>query len=104
VKVSLCHCLDCQKRTGSSYGIAAFFRREDVEAKGIEQTYARMADSGFEVIFHFCPRCGSAVYWEPRRKPGEVAVAVGAFADPSFPAPSQEVYGDHRHPWVSISI
>lgn len=26
--VSLCHCLVCQRRTGSTYGIAAFFPRE----------------------------------------------------------------------------
>jgi hypothetical protein len=29
-----------------------------------------------------------------------VAVAVGAFADPAFPAPSQAVYAEHRHRWV----
>ena len=33
-KVSLCHCLDCQKRTGSAYGIAAFYLRENVDAEG----------------------------------------------------------------------
>jgi len=34
VKVSLCHCLDCQKRTGSTYGIAAFFARKNIEVDG----------------------------------------------------------------------
>ena len=52
------------------------------------------------VTFYFCPHCGSTVYWEPRRKPEIVAVAVGAFADPAFPAPSQAVYAEHRHIWV----
>jgi hypothetical protein len=46
------------------------------------------------------PHCGSTVYWELRRKPEMVAVAVGAFADPAFPAPSQAVYAEHRHIWV----
>src|SRR5262245_13880655 len=32
--VSLCHCLECQKRTGSTYGIAAFFSREAVKTEG----------------------------------------------------------------------
>ncbi len=101
--VSLCHCLACQRRTGSTYGIAAFFRREDVTATGRTSTYTRPSDSGHDVAFHFCPECGSTVWWEPRRKPDMVAVAVGAFADPGFPAPSQAVYEDHRHPWVAIS-
>ena len=99
-RVSLCHCLDCQKRTGSTYGIAAFFSREDVKAKGEFLTFRREADSGFAVNFHFCPHCGSTVFWEPERKPDAIGVAVGAFADPAFPAPTQAVYDKRRHAWV----
>jgi hypothetical protein len=31
-----------------------------------------------------------------------IAVAVGAFVDPTFPPPSQEVYEQYRHRWVKI--
>lgn len=103
-KVSLCHCLACQKRTGSTYGIAAFYDREDVQVEGAGKRYTRASDTGFPVIFHFCPDCGSTVYWEPRRKPGMVAVGVGAFADPAFPAPTQAVYPEHRHGWVRDTL
>jgi hypothetical protein len=68
-KVSLCHCLACQKRTGSTCGIAAFFRREDVESSGCIRQYTRSSDSGHKVTFHFCPDCGSTVFWVPHRKP-----------------------------------
>jgi hypothetical protein len=101
-KISLCHCLECQKRTGSSYGIAAFFGRADIEANGQERLFTRPSDSGHPVTFHFCPDCGSSVYWQPHRKPEMIAVAVGSFADPAFPSPSQSVYGEHRHAWVNI--
>lgn len=100
-KVSLCHCLACQRRTGSTFGIAAFFDRASVRAEGRSRAYARPSDSGHPVRFHFCTGCGSTVFWEPQRMPGLIAVAVGAFADPGFPAPSQAVYGEHRHPWVT---
>ena len=100
LKVSLCHCLDCQKRTGSTYGIAAFFAREEVTAEGRANTFTRKSDSGFDVTFRFCPNCGSNVYWEPARMPDLIGVAVGAFADPSFPAPTQSVWNERRHPWV----
>src|SRR5215813_7502501 len=100
-KISLCHCLDCQRRTGSTYGIAAFFRRDDVKTNGEFRTYTRKSDSGFTVNFRFCPDCGSTVFWEPERRPDAIAVAVGSFADPTFPAPSQSVYNELRHPWVS---
>ncbi|MGE0240188.1 MAG: GFA family protein [Parvibaculaceae bacterium] len=100
VKVSLCHCLACQRRTGSVFGIAAFFERRHVRVDGEARRFSRPSDSGFPVIFHFCPRCGSTVFWEPQRKPDVVAVAAGAFADPEFPQPDQSVYEDCRHAWV----
>ncbi|MCA0058288.1 MULTISPECIES: GFA family protein [unclassified Mesorhizobium] len=101
-KISLCHCLDCQRRTGSPFGIAAFFDADAIDIDGSSQTFRRNSDSGFPVTFHFCGNCGSTVFWYPSRKPEAVAVAVGCFADPSFPAPTQAVYGESRHDWVVL--
>lgn len=100
--VSACHCLDCQRRTGSAFGIAAFYRRENTAVEGRAATCVRQGDSGFALRFHFCPDCGSTVFWEPERKPGAIAVAVGAFADPTYPPPKQSVFEHRRHPWVSL--
>lgn len=100
--VSLCHCLDCQRRTGSTFGIAAFFPRDAVTVEGRSGSYRRSSDSGHAVTFQFCRDCGSSVFWEAERKPEAIAVAVGCFADPSFPAPSQSVYDERRHPWVAV--
>jgi hypothetical protein len=100
--ISLCHCLECQRRTGSTHGVAVFFRRVDVEPRGQARQFTRPSDSGFPVTFHFCPDCGSSVYWEPSRKPEMIGVALGCFADPAFPPPSQAVYTQHRHAWAKF--
>ena len=50
--------------------------------------WMRTAESGNALTFHFCPTCGSTVYWEGEGFPGYVAVAIGNFADPNFPAPT----------------
>jgi hypothetical protein len=102
VSVSLCHCRECQRRTGSTYGIAAFFPRSKVESRGQATSYGRQSDSGYGVTQHFCPCCGSTVFWEAARKPELVAVAVGAFADPDFPAPGKQVYTEYRYRWVAV--
>jgi hypothetical protein len=102
--VSLCHCLDCQRRTGSAFGIAAFYPRDAVRVRGESSRFARKTEEGFEFSFHFCPRCGSTVYWESSRKPGYVAVAAGAFADPAFPAPAKAHFAEHQHPWLRLSL
>jgi hypothetical protein len=39
------------------------------------------------VTFHFCPNCGSSVFWEPSRIPEAIAVAVGCFAILLFRSP-----------------
>jgi hypothetical protein len=100
LKVSLCHCRECQRRSGGPFGVAAFFPREAVAARGEWREFRRPSDSGFDVVFRFCPTCGSTVLWEATRLPDRIAVAAGAFADPAFPPPGQAVYGEHRHAWL----
>ena len=99
-KVSICHCDDCRRRTGSAFGIAAFYDRARITIEGKATRFTRNSDSGHKVDFHFCPMCGSTVYLEPARKPDMIAIAVGAFGDPSFPMPHQSVWDDKRHDWI----
>jgi hypothetical protein len=102
--VAACHCRACQRRTGSTFGVGAFFPREAVAVSGRHSEYDRPADSGFRVLHHFCPDCGSTVFWEPSRRPELVGVAVGAFADPGFPAPDRQVFEHNRMPWATIAL
>jgi hypothetical protein len=102
-KVSLCHCLDCQRRTGSLFSVAAFYPRERVAlGDGKSARYRRGSASGYAVTFHFCPHCGSSVWWEPERMSHLIGVAVGAFADPTFPMPKQAVWASNRHEWLAL--
>ena len=101
VRISICHCLECQKRTGSVFAAQARFPRESVTREGCSSQWSRIGDSGAGALFHFCPECGSTVYWEPSAMPDFVSVATGAFADPSFPPPHVSVYEERQHSWVS---
>ena len=102
VRVSVCHCLDCQRRTGSAFGAQARFAAAHVVISGPSQVFMRVGDSGGTGELHFCPVCGSTVWWSLDSVPGFVSVALGAFADPAFPAPAVSVYVERRHPWVQI--
>jgi hypothetical protein len=84
----MCHCLECQRRTGAAISNQARFRREQVTFAGKSTAWMRTAESGNALTFHFCSTCGSTVYWESEGFPGYVAVAIGNFADPNFPAPT----------------
>lgn len=100
-KVSLCHCQACQRQTGAPFGIAAFYEQGQITVQGAFNSHERSSDAGHAVTTRFCPNCGATIFWHPERMPDLVAVAVGAFADPDFPAPQQEVHTEYRHPWVS---
>ena len=101
-RISMCHCLECQRRTGAVISNQARYRHEQVTPSGQAAVWTRTAESGNTVTFHFCPICGSTVYWESEGFPGHVAVAIGNFADPAFPAPAIAVWEESRHPWVSL--
>jgi hypothetical protein len=100
VRISICHCLECQRRTGSVYGVQARFPRDAVTVEGSSTPFTRVGDSGGRITLHFCPECGSTVYWEMDGLPDFVAVAVGSFADPAFPPPTVSVYEARRHGWA----
>ena len=100
----MCHCLDCQRRTGSLFGVAAFFERSAVKlVDDTSKIFTRNSVVGKLVTFHFCPECGSTVFWEPERMPKLIGVAVGAFGDPSFPPPEQSVFTTRKHAWFGLS-
>ena len=102
VRISMCHCLECQRRTGAVLSNQARFPRERITVSGASSAYTRTADSGNALTFRFCPTCGSTVYWEGEGFPGFVAVAIGAFADPGFPGPKVSVWEATRHGWVEM--
>jgi hypothetical protein len=102
VRISMCHCLACQRRTGSVFGAQARFPAAAVSITGASTEYVRVGDSGGVARFHFCPECGATVFYRLDAVADHVAVPVGAFADPAFPPPRVSVYEARRHPWVHV--
>jgi hypothetical protein len=102
IRISMCHCLACQRRTGSAFGIQARWEEKNVRTEGRANQYTRISDGGEARTFSFCPECGSTVFYTTESVPGVVAVAIGALADPTFPPPRISVWESRRHPWVTV--
>ena len=100
--ISLCNCDECRKRTGSAFGLATIYLQEQVKTEGDSKTYTRNSDAGPSVTFHFCPNCGSSVYWFAQRAEGRIIVAGGAFGDQNLPMPRQSVFDEKRHSWLEF--
>ena len=100
IRNSVCHCLDCKRRTGSAFAWNAHWPADQVEMRGEPATFSRSSDEGFWVRHSACAACGVTVWYEIERRPGVISIPVGAFADPDFPAPSIEVFGERRCAWL----
>lgn len=103
VRVSICHCLACQRRTGSSYGYQARFPAHNVTIIGHSKQFIRHSDEDAEIRrFNFCPQCGATVFYTCGDREGPIAIPVGAFADPAFPPPNVSVWEERKHGWVVV--
>lgn len=116
-RIVICHCKLCQKQTGSAFSLQARFPKEQVTIEGkstawkfpIEgakpTTYRTCAGSDGTIIndvitSHFCPVCGSTVYYLRASDAARIGVKVGCFADPTFPPPMISGFEEYRHPWA----
>jgi tetratricopeptide (TPR) repeat protein len=82
----------------------AAFDGDRVEIAGEYKDFARISDESDrkEHVFHFCPECGSQVFYTEPSEPGLVVVSVGAFADSSFPQPTESGYDSRRYSWIGL--
>jgi hypothetical protein len=113
-RISVCQCNECQKRTGSVLSVQARLPIEHVTIEGQSSTWTFPSDSGEPVTFrscdsggatyHFCPECGSTVYWEISAAPDVLGVAVGGFTDPTFPPPMISGFEAYGHPWALTAV
>ena len=107
VRVSVCHCLNCKKRSGSAFAVQARWPSAQVKIDGVSKTFVKVADSGNRATFHFCPECGSDVYYEIDGKFDDkfndlIAIPLGAFDDPYFGWPAYSVWEQRKHDWIEI--
>ena len=108
VRVSVCHCLNCKKRSGSAFAVQARWPSDQVRVEGQPKLFRRVADTGNWATFHFCGDCGSDVYYVndgpsvDAAVSGLIALPLGAFEDPFFARPQFSVWENRKHDWLEI--
>ena len=103
VRVSVCHCLNCQKRSGTAFAAQARFPAETVTTSGEASEFAHAGDSGKITRFHLCPTCGSTVYYRHDFAPETIAIALGAFDDPYSLQPAFSMFENRKQGWLDIN-
>ncbi|HEU4651438.1 MAG TPA: GFA family protein [Croceibacterium sp.] len=101
--VVACHCVDCQKRSGSPFGTIAYYPEDFVTFAGEAREYTRPTDSGNTFTTGFCPTCGSTIWGKASGFAGIIGVTIGTIAEAQLlPVPARSVYEQSKHRWVAM--
>ncbi|HVY89277.1 MAG TPA: GFA family protein [Hyphomonadaceae bacterium] len=102
VFLTICHCTECQRQSGSAFGMSMRMRREDVTVtRGELKSWTRIADNGNAVGLAFCANCGTRIWHEPA-EPGFVHIKPGTLDDTSQLRPRYQSYTVRQHDWVKL--
>jgi hypothetical protein len=101
--VHCCHCLDCQRQTGSAFVINALIETARIELGGAEpRRFDMPTDSGRPHGIYRCEACGTAVWSEYGGVAALRFVRVGTLDDPRALAPDVHIYVRTKQPWVAL--
>ena len=103
VVTSICHCRDCQRRTGSAFVEVVAVPKEAFSVQGRLQTFTNTGDSGRKLDRKFCPRCGSPVFVEAEGFPGMALIMGGTLDDTSWLKPTMALFCASAQPWLAIT-
>ena len=99
LRVTICHCTWCQKRTGSAFGVEVVFEKDQVLFESAVPTvYRHLSDkTGRWLDQHFCNTCGSNMGLTLEAAPPIRSISVGSLDDQSW---SELTELDTRHVFV----
>ena len=101
--VHCCHCLDCQRQTGSAFVLNALIETDRVEVlKGEPAPIGMPTDSGRPHRIFRCPACQVAVYSEYGGNQAFRFVRIGTLDEPSALSPDVHIFTRSKQPWVTL--
>lgn len=101
--VHCCHCLDCQRQTGSAFVLNALIEANRVELSSGETKPSRMpTDSGQPHDIHRCPQCQTALWSTYGGRTQLFFVRVGTLENPHALRPDVHIYTRSKVPWVQL--
>jgi hypothetical protein len=103
-RTTVCHCTDCQRRTGGAFALLASFKDEQIAFSGDapREFEYRSDESGRWIRAQFCARCGTNVTLMAEKFPGYRIISVGTLDDPKWLKPVRHVWTRSAQHWLVI--
>jgi hypothetical protein len=102
--VHCCHCLDCQRQTGSAFVLNAIIEADRIEllTETAPVPVPVPTDSGRPHDVYRCPTCQTAMWSDYGRRPNYRFVRIGTLNDPTALAPDVHIFVRSKQPWVGL--
>jgi len=101
--VYACHCTDCQKRSGSAFGLSMWVRRAALELTQGEATLNVSAtEDGRARHTRVCAKCLTRLWSEPQTRPEIAVVRPGTLDDTSWLRPQAHIWTRSAQPWFAF--
>jgi hypothetical protein len=100
-RVSICHCTDCQRLTGSPY-LTVICSADQIRMTGhAAKIYARTGDNGRTHFQHFCGECGSPLFTSGEGGPNDWGIRWGSIRQRGQLRPKRQIWCRSAVPWAS---
>jgi|SRR6185312_4035372 len=101
--VYACHCIDCQRRTGSAFSLSMIVRRQAIEVlQGEPASYFAVLPDGRTKSGRLCAKCGTRLWGEPQSRPMIAVVQPGTLEQPYSVSPIAHLWTRSAQPWVTF--
>jgi hypothetical protein len=101
-RIVACHCKECQRQSGSAFGMSMLVDRADLHITGETRSFTRVADSGYDNTGVFCPNCGNRIYNQPGYMEGKIVLKPGTLDDASWVKPHAYIWLKSAQGWVPL--
>lgn len=104
----VCNCNNCKKRTGSAFGVSAYFSDSQIKNKNGSMNTYEINNDETEQQRYFCTSCGTTLYWKITRFPGipgiaeMTGIAGGCFTETPLPAPALSASNYNKCMWLDL--
>ena len=104
-QVVACHCTDCQRQSGSAFGMTMVVAEEAFSiTTGEPHFYRSTSPTGRAKLGAFCPDCGTRIYHQPEWRKGTISVKPGTLDETGWLRPKVHLWTSSKQVWVEIPV
>jgi hypothetical protein len=101
--LSVCHCAECQRQSGSAFGMSLITPAEMFSVEGPLKLFERDAAEGRRMRCWFCSECGTRIYHQPSHTEERVNIKAGTLDDTSWLTPQFHIWLRSKQSWTTVN-